>query len=218
MNYRHLNMDEYKRRNHFKYFKSLAYPYVGLSVNVKMTDLLSAIKEHHLPFFLPFHYCIANAANQVPEFRQRISGDGIIEFDYCKTSHTVALDDGTYCYCTLDANRPFEEYLPYAIRMQELARQEKNTEDEDDVKELIFISTLPWLSYNSIIQPTPVPADSNPRITWGAFFSQDQDVFIPVSVLCNHALVDGLHISQFYSALDKQIDELAGTVHAMKDQ
>lgn len=51
MSYCHLNMDEYKKKNHFHYFKSLSYPYVGVSVNVKITGLLAAIKTHQHPFF-----------------------------------------------------------------------------------------------------------------------------------------------------------------------
>lgn len=127
----------------------------------------------------------------MPEFRQRIIDDGIIEYDNCKTSHTVALNDGTYCYCTLDCNMPFAKYLPDAIRLQEAAKEENITQDKSDINELIFVSTLPWIAFTSFIQPTPIPADSNPKITWGAFFAQDCDTFIPVSVLCNHALVDG---------------------------
>lgn len=215
MNSRYIKMDEYRRKTHFDYFRSLSYPYVGLSVNVKITDLLTAIKTHKLPFFLTFNYCIANSANRVPEFRQRIVNDGIAEFDYCKTSHTVALDDGTYCYCTLNCNMPFSEYLPYAIQSQEMAKQESSAQDQDDVNELVFISCLPWLSYTSLVQPTPVPADSNPRITWGAFFTQDSDVFLPVSVLCNHALVDGLHIAQFYKELSELIIELTHIINAI---
>lgn len=215
MSYHYIDINEYKRKNHFNYFKDLSYPYVGLSVNVRITDLLATIKAHHVPFFLTFNYCIANSVNQVPEFRQRIIDNGIIEFDSCKTSHTVALDDGTYCYCTLDCSKPFNEYLPYAIQVQKIAKKENISQDQGDVNELIFISTLPWISYTSLIQPTPVPADSNPRITWGAFFMQDSDVFIPVSVLCNHALVDGLHISQFYDALNKKIVELTDIVNTI---
>lgn len=216
MGYCHLNMDQYKRKNHFEYFKSLAYPYVGVSVNVKITGLLAAIKKRHLPFFLTFNYCVANAVNLVPEFRQRIAGDGIIEFECCKTSHTVALMDGTYCYCTLDCDMPFDEYLPNAIRLQEMAKQEKLSQDHDDTSEMIYVSTLPWLAYTALVQPTPIPADSNPRMTWGAFFEQGCDTFIPVSVLCNHALVDGLHISQFYDALNNKIAEMTDIVKNMR--
>lgn len=130
----------------------------------------------------------------------------IIEFDSCETSHTVALEDGTYCYCTLKSNMPFLDFIPYAVQKQEAARRNR-TIDEDDTNKFnkIFISTLPWVSYTSLVQPVPIPADSNPRITWGKYFAQGDKILIPVSVLCHHGLVDGIHIAGFYQLLDKYI-------------
>ncbi len=209
MDYKYLNMETYKRKNHFKYFNSLAYPYVGLTVNVDIADLLKMIKEKKLPLFLSICYCISKAANRVPEFRQRILENQIVEYDYCLTSHTVALSDGTYCYCDLDSNRSFEDYIHYAVNEQEKAKQKNSIiEEADDILGKIFISTIPWVSYTALINPTPIPADSNPRITWGKYFTQDEKVFLPVSVLCHHALVDGLHISKFYEFLNEEIAEV----------
>ncbi len=212
MNYKVLDMPAYKRKKHFEYFNSLSYPYVGLTVNVDITELLERVKKEKLKFFFTVCYCISNAANGVPEFRQRIVDNKIIEFQSCRTSHTVALEDGTYCYCTLDANMPFSDYLPYAAREQEAAKENNTIEEEEaDTYDKFFISTLPWLSYTSIIQPVPVPADSNPRITWGKYFSQGERVQMPVSVLCHHALVDGSHIGDFYRQLDRQIAVISRT-------
>lgn len=209
MSYHHLDMELYKRRDHFRYFSSLAYPYTGITVNVDVTEFAREIKAKGLPFFLSFCYCVSRAANGIPEFRQRILNDGIIEFDSCKTSHTVALEDGTYCYCSLDSNLPFSEYLPYAVHTQEEARKARSMEDEgEEASGLIFISTLPWVAYTSLVQPVPMPADSNPRITWGRYFTQADRFWMPVSVLCNHALADGLHMAQFYENLEYQIKSL----------
>lgn len=208
MNYQFLDMENYKRKSHFEYFSSLAYPYVGLTANVDITNFIAAVKRNKLPFFLSFCYFIAKSANSVPEFRQRIIDNKIAEYKSCKTSHTVSLEDETYCYCTLDCSMPFPQYLPYAIQAQEDAKAENSTEDSDsDKHELLFISTIPWLSYTSLINPVPTPADSNPRITWGKYFEQGSKILLPVSVLCNHALVDGLHISQFYHFLNRQIND-----------
>lgn len=214
MDYKYLDMETYKRKNHFEYFNSLAYPYVGLTVNVDITDLLKTIKAKRLPFFLSICYCVSRAANRVPEFRQRILNNQIIEYDDCLTSHTVALSDGTFCYCDLDSNRPFEDYICYAAYEQEKAKQ-KNSIDEnaDDALGKIFISTIPWVSYTALINPTPVPADSNPRITWGKYFMQNEKVLLPVSVLCHHALVDGLHISRFYDFLNEEIFHTGGFIN-----
>ncbi|MFR8172785.1 MAG: CatA-like O-acetyltransferase [Marvinbryantia sp.] len=210
MDYKYLNMETYKRKNHFEYFNSLAFPYVGLTVNVDITDLLKTIKAKKLPFFLSICYCVSKAANRVPEFRQRILNNQIVEYDYCLTSHTVALNDGTYCYCDLDSNRSFEDYIRYAVNEQEKAKQRNSINEEaDDILGKIFISTIPWVSYTALINPTPVPADSNPRITWGKYFTENEKVLLPVSVLCHHALVDGLHISKFYDFLNKEMATVA---------
>lgn len=206
MNYKYLDMERYKRKQHFEYFNSLSYPYVGLTVNVDITDFIKKVKTKNLPFFLTVCYCVSKAANGVPEFRQRILDHKIIEFDNCKTSHTVALEDGTYCYCTLDSHMPFSDFLPYAEREQEMARHNRTiNEEEGAVYDKIFISTLPWISYSALVQPVPVPADSNPRITWGRYVEQGDKTVMPVSVLCHHGLVDGMHIASFYQLLDKQI-------------
>lgn len=206
MGYRYLDMENYKRKNHFEYFNSLAYPYVGMTVNVDITVLLEMVKAKKLPFFLTFCYYVAKAANEVPELKQRIVEGKIIEYDSCRTSHTVAMEDGTYCYCNLDGNMPFEDYIPYAAGEQEAAKRKNTIEEEKgETYDMFFISTLPWVSYTSLIQPVPMPADSNPRITWGKYFEQGGRVLLPVSLLAHHALVDGKHIADFYRLLDSYI-------------
>ena len=70
---------------------------------------------------------------------------------------------------------------------------------------LLFISTLPWVHYEALVQPTPSPADTNPRITWGRFRREGDRVVLPVSLLCHHGLVDGLHMAHFYANLEKEL-------------
>ena len=51
MNYKLIDMNQYNRKDHFAYFSNLAYPYVGITVNVDITDWLKIVKEKGLPFF-----------------------------------------------------------------------------------------------------------------------------------------------------------------------
>lgn len=197
-----IDMKTYPRKSHFEYFRKLAYPYVGVTVNVDVTDLLKVIRQEGLPFFLTVLYAAANAANEVPALRRRIDGDGIIEYEWCNTSHTVALEDGTYGYCELDSSMDFRKFVGYAEEQQNLARSRASIEEGDKTDSLLFVSSLPWLSYTAIVQPTPVPADSNPRITFGRYFEQDQRMLMPTTILVNHALADGKHLSDFYKSLD----------------
>lgn len=204
-----MDMNTYPRKAHFDYFRSLAYPYVGFTVNMDVTGFVRRVKDDGLPFFITLCYGVAQAANAVPELRQRIRGDSIIQYDWCQTSHTVALDDGTYCYCTLESDMSFNAYLRNALKAQERAKLRRSLEDGDDKDSLLFISTLPELSYTSLVQPVPYPADCNPRITWGKYFQQGNSLLLPMSILCNHALVDGSHISRFYANLEMAISSLS---------
>lgn len=200
-------MQAYARREHFGYFRAMAYPYVGMTRQTEVTDFVKRTKAAGCPFFLTFLWCAAKAANEVPELRERIEGEGITRFSACPTSHTVAKPDGTYCYCTLDCRSPLRDFLPYALKAQGLAMEEGGIEeDAADTLPLLFISTMPWLSYTALVQPVPNPADSNPRITWGKYERQGERLLMPVSILCHHALVDGLHIARFYESLDRALE------------
>lgn len=95
--------------------------------------------------------------------------------------------------------------MVYAAEAQDYARDHPTLEDGEDGESLFFVSCVPWLSYTSMIQPVPVPADSNPRITWGKYFRQGEQTLMPVTLLAHHALVDGIHIARFYEALDREM-------------
>lgn len=205
----YLDMTQYKRLKHFEYFKTLAYPYVGTTCEIEVTAFYQWVKDNHLPFFLSFLWCVAQAANEVPEFRQRISGDQIAEYPFCSTSHTVSKDDETYAYCALDCRKSFNEFIVYGKSQQEQAKLYGNIDERhSETQSFLFISTVPWMTYTSVVLPVPMPADSNPRITWGKFQSKEGVLNMPVSVLCNHALIDGKHIGDFYEALKEKMDSL----------
>lgn len=208
MAYHTLDLEQYPRKAHFDYFRTLDYPYVGLTAPVEITRLLSAVQRRRLPLFLTLCYCITRGANQIPELRQRIAGEQLIQYDWCRGSHTEALPDGTYCYCVLESQLDYPAFLASARKAQAQARANPTLEDGADGQELLFLSCLPWVSYTGIVQPTPRPADSNPRITWGKYRETEAGVELPLSILCHHALVDGRQLAQFYEAVQAELDRL----------
>lgn len=210
---RSIDMENFPRRAHFDYFRSMTNPYVGVTVQVDVTELVDFCKRENCPFYLTMIHLAALAADGVPEFRQRIRGDGIVEYDACPTSHTELLDDGTYCYCALRHELPLRKYLAYAEEERKRCRENPSIEEEDDVESEYFISTLPWLHYTAFVQPTTMNGDSNPRITWGKYEENERGrKMLPVTVLVHHALVDGLQISQFYDNLNREIKKFSDTV------
>ena len=185
-------------------------PYLSVTAPCDITALRRLTQERGLPFFLTVLHCAINAANAVPELRQRIRGKDIVEYDRCLSSHTVALPNGTYCYCTLDCAQPLGAFLPAAQAEVARVKAAPSLDDGADPDELFFVSSLPWLTFSAISLPTPTPADSNPRITWGRWHRQEGRILLPMTLLANHALVDGIHIARFYENLDRELAALCG--------
>ena len=111
MGFRMIDMEKDPRRAQYDSFRSLANPYVGLTVNMDVTALLEWTKALHGNFFLTFLYAAVRAANSVPELRRRIRGGETVEYDRCPSSHTVALEDGSYCYCRLEVDKPLDKEM-----------------------------------------------------------------------------------------------------------
>ena len=202
-------MTRYPRRAHFDYFRTLAYPYVGVTLEVDVTDALRYSRRAGRSFYLTFLHAAALAADGVDALRQRIRGDRIVEYTECPTSHTEAAEDGTYCYCTLRHHMDLDAYFDQAVRARTACRSRGIVED-DDVESMYFISALPWLHYTALIQPVAGGDESNPRITWGQYRENPSGrVLMPVSLLAHHALADGRHIARFYQNLDDEIRRFA---------
>ena len=51
MNIKKIDMNSYPRKSHFEYFRNMAYPYVGATVNIDITYLVNVIKREKLLFF-----------------------------------------------------------------------------------------------------------------------------------------------------------------------
>ncbi len=211
MKYRRLNLDAYPRRAHFDYFRTLADPYVGVTVDVDVTELAALCHEMGRSFYLVFLRAAVLAANRVPELRQRILDGGIVEYERCESSHIELLENGAYCYCALthDPEQSLEDYLAYAEAARIACKSHPSIDEAEDALGQYFISTVPWLHYTSLHQPTAGGDESNPRITWGKYAPDFRGRrMMPVTLLAHHALVDGLQIAQFYDYLNEEISKM----------
>jgi chloramphenicol O-acetyltransferase type A len=141
-----------------------------------------------------------------------------VEYPFCNPSYTVAAPDGTYRYCLVHADQPFSDYLAEAKKKQRAALLTSHLEEEGDVLGQLFISCVPWLSYDSLIMPWPDSSFSIPNFGWGKAVrdvrlvlengvpAEKETVTLPVTVMVNHALMDGLHLSRFFDGLRQELD------------
>ncbi len=206
MAYRIVNMEEDPRSGQFGYFRAMADPWAGITVEVDITEFHAALDGR--PFFLSFLYALTRAANAVPELRRLLDGQ-VVEFDRCCPSYTAMKDSGVYVYCLVDSGLlPYEDFLIDGKRRQAKALKGEGLAESGDPLSKFFVSCVPWLAYTQLKHPVTGPEDTNPRFSWGKFTEMNGRVTMPVTVFVNHALADGLHIAWFYENLDQELAEI----------
>jgi chloramphenicol O-acetyltransferase type A len=69
---RHVDLETWPRREHFKVFSAWDYPHLSLCANVDLTAFHPAIKQRGVSLNVALVYVIARTAKAIPEFRYRI--------------------------------------------------------------------------------------------------------------------------------------------------
>lgn len=207
--YRTINMEEYPRREHFRYFSAMPVPTFGITARVDVTGLVRFCRERRCSFYMAMTHIACLAANGVPELRRRSRDGGIIEYAKCGTSHIELLPDETYCYCTLWHDMDWDEFIPYAEACRKRAVSAPVIEEDVDVDALYFITTVPWISYEQVSMPITSPVDDNPRFCWGRYEENHRGrLMLPFTLNANHALMDGVHAGAFYRRLQEELDKV----------
>lgn len=203
-----IDLNAFPRKAHFEYFKSLSYPHFNVCANVDITKFYHFVKQHNKPFFLSFVYVATKIANEIPEFRYRIRGDKLVEHDVVNPSFTIMKQPDVFSFFTAEFIDEFYRFVEFTISNIELSKDEVTIEDEPGVDDLLYISSLPWVSFTSISHPIIMnPVDSIPRITWGKYFKEGDKLLLPLSVQGHHALIDGAHVGRYFEKMQAFLDD-----------
>ena len=66
-----IDLETFPRRSHYEFFKSYAYPYMGITANVDVTGLYDSAKAMGGSPFLAFLWAAATAASSASRAAQR---------------------------------------------------------------------------------------------------------------------------------------------------
>lgn len=194
----HIDIQAWSRREHYLVYRQLDQPHFNMCANVDVTTLCGALKKRGVSFTVGVLYLLTRTANDIPAFRYRMRGDDVIEHDVVHPATTVLGDDGLFGFCTLDYVDSAASFANAASETMEKAKRQPTLE-EDPRDDVIFSTAIPWVSFTSFAHPTHLhPVDSIPRLAWGKRFEDGDRLKMPLSVQGHHAMMDGVHMGQFY--------------------
>ncbi|ASS77274.1 chloramphenicol acetyltransferase [Tumebacillus algifaecis] len=206
---KYIDMENWPRKNHYRFFKAFDYPHFNVCANVDVTRFSQVVSERKLSFFKTFLYAVMRTANELKEFRYRIREDGVVEHDVVHPSFTLMTSEDVFRFCKAQYNAKMNAFLDEIARVMEAAKDTVYIEDEPGRDNLLYVTCLPWVSFTSVQHPIHFDAnDSVPRIAWGKFFEENGTVKIPLGVQAHHALVDGVHVGQFFERIQEHLDRI----------
>lgn len=203
-----IDMQYSPRSRHFRFFNHFDHPHFGLCANVDVTRFLKVVKGGSYSVTLSLVYVLTRGANDIPEFRQRIRGEQVIEHEVIHPSITVLGEGDRFGFCLLDYQADFHDFVANNTGKMLAAKEELSLENPVGRDDLLFMTALPWVSFTSFMHPIHLqPPDSIPRFAWGKFFPEGPSWKMPLGVQGHHALMDGIHMGKYYASVQAYLDQ-----------
>ncbi|XFO69229.1 Chloramphenicol acetyltransferase [Sporomusa silvacetica DSM 10669] len=206
---KYIDLDNWKRKEHFNFFRRMDYPQYNICANIDITKFLSFVRAKKISFNYAMIYASTHIANEVINFRYRIRENRVILHDKLHPSFTYlkADEDDLFKFVTAEMNDDIFSFTEYAERKAENQNDYFNLTDVAGRDDLIYITCIPWVSFTHLSHTISLNKnDSVPRISWGKYFSDNNKVLLPFSVQVHHAFVDGIHVGIYFSKLQNYID------------
>ena len=208
MNY--LDITNWNRKPLFDHFRTLQDPTFAITANVDVTKAYTRAKENKQSFYLTYFHACMIAINSVENLKYRIDGDKIAIYDVINASATIARPDTTFGFSYFDFS---ENFTVFANNFQQEKERILNSNDlfpPTYSPGCIHSSAIPWVSFTGHKEPYMGDKDASvPQLAFGKLIIEENKKLMPVAINVNHALVDGLHIGQFFEKFQQELDKMS---------
>ena len=153
---------------------------------------------------------MARCANEIPEFRLRIDPDTkeIYELSAPVAGYFVMGDNGVYNCTYTEFDTDFLQFVAackadIADAQHTSSFSPKPWQNGDGVT----ISLIPWVHFQHMTHPMINKYHSDPRFALGKIIERDGKKLIPINFLVHHALMDGIHMGQYFDLISRYLAE-----------
>ncbi|MEO8041028.1 MAG: chloramphenicol acetyltransferase [Acidobacteriota bacterium] len=205
--FQEVDITTWKRKATYEFFRDYEDPFFNIAANLDVTNLYRFCKEKNLAFSLAALFLSLETSNEIREFRLRMMGETVVEFDRVEATQTILNDDETFSFCYF----PMQDDIFEFNRTGKIAREKYKALKTFDVEaeriDLIYYSAIPWISFTSFKHASRQNnRQTVPRMVFGKIFDDGPRRKMPFSVEVHHALVDGVHVGKFFNLFQAKLD------------
>lgn len=199
-----VDLENWNRKEHFKFFSGFDDPFFGVTTLVDFTEIYRKSKAEGRSFFLSSLHWILKCVNETEAFTLRIEDGQAVRYGRIDVSPTIGRDDGTFGFGYFEYDADIDVFVRGAEK--EMVRVKNSTglsqTAEMERLNLIRYSALPWFAFSEMKHAVSFGnGDSVPRISTGKLLREGERYLLPVSVTVHHALVDGRDVAELVDRL-----------------
>lgn len=205
--FREIDFETWERKATFEFFREYKDPFFNVAANVDVSRLYWFCKASGFPFSIAALYCSIAAVNEIREFRLRMIGERVVEFDRVEATQTILNQDNTFSFCYFPLRNTLEDFVESGKAAREKYAALRSFDVEKERIDLIYYSVIPWVSFTSFKHANSGDnRQTVPRMVFGKMFEQGERRLMPFSVEAHHALMDGFHVGQYFNKFQERLD------------
>ena len=206
MDYEVVDIDKWKRKQHYQIFKEYQKPRYDISFELEITNFYKKIKQKNLSLTMALIYAISKAANEIEEFRYRFEDGNAVLYNKINLSFTYLNKETELLKnIVVEYKDDLEEFVLYA---KETADNQKEYFTGPMGNNIYQFSSIPWISYTHISHTYSGKKDNaTPMFDWGKYYYKGERLMLPFSIEAHHSFVDGIHMGKLAEKLQVFLNE-----------
>lgn len=204
MEYTLIDMQNWSRREHYAFF----YPQrtrFSVTADIDVTRLVQVCKRRGESFFAAMMYRVTQALNSVEQLRCRSLPDGQVAlYEQVLPNYPVMKADGNFIISWIPAQADYAAYLCALAEDMERVKTLPGIFAKDIPDSSFVVSCLPWVRYTALEN---AGGGDGPFCQWSKYTWQDGRATLGATLMADHALADGLHVGQYFAALQRFADK-----------
>jgi chloramphenicol O-acetyltransferase type A len=205
-----IDINTWKRKEHFNFFSQFDEPFFGIVSEVDCTKAFQFTENEDLSFFAYYLHKSLVAANNIDEFKYRIKDEKVVLFDKIDASPTIGREDGTFAFSFIKFNSDFNVFYKSLLKEMNKVKNSNGLRatNDSEILDVIHFSSIPWIKFTGLTHARNYKfVDSCPKITFGKTYYNNNKLLMPVSVNAHHGLVDGKHIGDYFELFQKLLNK-----------
>jgi chloramphenicol O-acetyltransferase type A len=190
--FREIEIEKWKRKTTFQFFRNFENPFFNLTAPVDATNLYRFCKASQLSFALASLFYSLQTANEIPEFRLRLMGEKLIEYETIHATQTILNDDETFSFCYFEFTDDLFGFNEAGRKSVEKYKTLKTFDVEAERIDLVYYSVIPWVAFTSFKNATRLDySQTVPRIVFGKLYEENGRKNLPQSAFTSANTLTG---------------------------